>query len=123
MCADPRRLPFEAIDDTGQHIGIVAEIMTSVGKRIGVPLTLVPTTTREQSLEAVTRGDCDIIAAISKTDDTSGSILFTTPYFDSVSVMVTREEESYIAIINSLSGKKVAVVEGNPILQLKFPRN
>jgi len=117
MCADPRRLPFEAIDGTGQHIGIVAEIMTSVGKRIGVPLTLVPTTTRKQSLEGVTRGDCDIIAAISKTDDTSGSILLSKSYFDSVSVMVTRDEVSYIAKINSLSGKKVAVVEGNPILQ------
>ncbi|MFN2354172.1 MAG: transporter substrate-binding domain-containing protein [Desulfopila sp.] len=117
MCADPQRLPFEAIDDTGQHIGIVADIMTSVGKRIGVPLTLVPTATRKQSLEAVTRGDCDIIAAINTTDDTSGSILLSKPYFDSVSVMVSRDEESYIAKINSLSGKKVAVVEGNPIIQ------
>lgn len=117
MCADPRRLPFEGIDDNGRHIGIVAEIMTSIGKRIGVPLSLVPTTTKEQSIEAVTRGDCDIIAAISKTDDTDGSVLLSTPYFDSVNVMVTRDGESYIAKINSLSGKKVAVVEGNPIVE------
>lgn len=117
MCAHPKWLPFEGIGQDGEHTGIVAEIMDTVSGMIGVPITLVPTRSWKESLELFKRGKCDILPCLHKTPAKVTSLIFSQPYFNSVNVMVARDGEPYIPNMKVLAGKKVAVVQGNPIIE------
>jgi len=117
MCAHPGLLPFDGVDSQGRHTGIVADIMGMVSERIGVPITLVPTGSWEESLQVVGNGTCDILSCVHKSPGNVDPLVYSEPYFDSVSVIVARDGEPYIQDMKVLSGKKAAVVQGNPITQ------
>ena len=50
MCIDPNWMPYEKIEND-HHIGMTKDYMDIVSSRLGIPVTLVPTTTWGQSLE------------------------------------------------------------------------
>lgn len=116
MCAHPDWLPFEGIDGQGRHTGIVAEIMTALTQKIGVDFNLVLTTTWRESLEGVKNGRCDIISSVNTENENLQELLFTKPYFESVNVVISRDEQPYIPKLSLLAGKSVAVAEGNHII-------
>ncbi|MDJ0623134.1 MAG: transporter substrate-binding domain-containing protein [Desulfocapsaceae bacterium] len=116
MCANPSWLPFEGIDERGNHIGIVAEIMSALTQKIGVDFNFVQTATWKESLEGVKNGRCDIVSSINTTNGKLQELLFTKPYFESVNVVISRDEQPYIPKLSILAGKSVAVAEGNHII-------
>ena len=115
MSIHPNRLPFEALNKNGEHIGIVADIIDVVSERIGVPIRLFPTQTWKESLTAVKNGKSDILTCVHKNPDQMESVIFSKPYFSSVSVIAARDDHPYISDMNVLEGKKVAVPKENPI--------
>lgn len=117
MCVHPGWLPFEGVDSEDRHTGIVADIMALVSDRIGIPVKKVPTRSWEESLQAARDGTCDILSCVQTTSRKMDSLVFSRPYFDSVNVIVTRDEEPYIPEMNALAGKRVAVVQDNSILE------
>lgn len=117
MCAHPKWLPFEGIGQGGGHTGIVSDIMAMMSDMLGVPISLVPTRTWEESLELARNGECDILSCVHTPPEKMESLIFSEPYFNSVSVMVAREGEPYIPDMKVLSGRKVAVVQENSIIE------
>lgn len=116
LCPHPQWMPFEGRNQEGEYIGIFSDIMQSVASRIGVPVVAMPAMSWEESVEAFQDGRCDMLSSVTKVSDKLHDVVFTRPYFESVSVMVARDESPYISGLKALAGKRVAVAENNSIV-------
>lgn len=124
MCVNTDWMPFERINAQGQPEGIAAEIIKEISDKIGVPVRVVPSKGWQESRRLLKTGKCDILSCVQKTPAKSEHLLFSKPYIDSVSVMVTRSEVPYISKLDSLAGKQVGIVRNNPIsgyIQNSYP--
>ncbi|MFW5450285.1 MAG: EAL domain-containing protein [Methylophagaceae bacterium] len=106
---DPHWLPYEAFDENGDYIGIVAEHIKLIENHSGIKFNIVPTSTWQESVQKVRSGEVDII---SETTDSvlSEKLSFTKPYHFSPIVMVMRKEQDYIDGIKQIKNKKIALV-------------
>jgi len=109
ICVDPSWQPLDFIDREGHHSGLSADLVNAIARRLDVSLQLVATTTWEQSLQTIRRGDCDIIPLMNETDEAGKYLDFTQPYFNFATVIVTRKDASFIGDYTELYGKTVAL--------------
>ena len=125
----PSWLPFEALDAGGgaedTYRGISADIVQLLEKRIGVPIRVLPTTSWKESLAAMKEGRCDLLSSVCQSSREESDFAFSKPYIESVNVMVARDDQPYIPDLHALEGKRLCVVQGNPVvkyLEERFPR-
>ena len=125
ICVHPSWLPFEEIDENKDYRGITADIMELLENRIGVPIRVMPTKSWQQSLDAMEKGQCDLLSGVSKSSQQERGFVVSKPYIDSVTVMVARNGQPYIPDLHALEGKKIGIARGNPVgnyLQKRFPQ-
>ena len=112
MCVDPDWMPYERIDEQGKHVGIAADFMSEFQKGIPVPIELVQTKSWQESLEAAKSRQCDILALLNESPQRREFLNFTDPYLTDSVVIVARNGVFYLDGLESLSGRKLGIVEG-----------
>ncbi|MBF0423831.1 MAG: ABC transporter substrate-binding protein, partial [Magnetococcales bacterium] len=125
FCADPHWLPFEGIGPQGEYTGIVADFITLVAERVGIPFTLFPTRTWQASIEAVKKGDCDLLTATGITEERKKFLNFSIPYFSFPMVIAVSEEQAFIADMNDVGVRTVGLVRGyahEELIREKYPQ-
>jgi|GEM_PF-199492 len=123
MCIDPSWMPFEGIKD-GKHIGMSADYFALLQKKLPIPVQLVPTETWEESMEYAKARKCDILSLAMPTPEREKHFTFTDPYLKIPLVLATKVDAPFIANIESLVGKRVAIAKGYAFLELfraKYP--
>ncbi|MCD4756668.1 MAG: ABC transporter substrate-binding protein, partial [Arcobacteraceae bacterium] len=123
MCVDPNWMPLEKIED-GKHIGLAADIMDLVSKRIDTPIKLVPTQSWSQTLNSVKSRKCDILALAEKTPSRENYLNFTTPYIKVPLVIATKKGQLFIDNLNTIIKKPLGIVKNYSIYELlkeKYP--
>jgi len=121
MCVDPDWMPYERLNENGEHEGMVADFMKIFAKRIGEKIELVPTKTWGESLEYAKSRKCDILSAANATPQRKKYMNFTLPYLVFPNVIATKNEELFIADIGDVIDRKFAAVKGYAnIEQLKI---
>ena len=115
MCVDPDWAPFERIDQSGQHVGIAADLVQLVAQRVGLKVELYPTQTWEDSLAASKAGRCQLMSFLNQTPARDQWLNFTAPIFFDPNIVVTREEHPYIGDLKGLSGQTVALPRGTMV--------
>ncbi|PUE63432.1 hypothetical protein B0174_11360 [Arcobacter caeni] len=124
MCVLPNWLPFEQIDENGNHKGIGADIMKLISTYINKPIKLIPTDKWEQSLENIKIRKCDILPIAVNLPSRRDSMNFTKPYFLEPFVIATKTDKLFIKDSTSLSDKKIGIQKDysfKEILQEKNP--
>ncbi|EFL52276.1 putative CheA signal transduction histidine kinase [Solidesulfovibrio fructosivorans JJ]] len=124
FCVDPDWPPVERIDENGRYVGIGADFLHLMEKRLGVPMVLVPTASWSQSLAAVKQRRCDFLPAAGDTNNRRRFLRFTSPYLRFPMVVVTQAKAPFIEDPASLTGKSLGVVNGYAsldILRAKYP--
>lgn len=124
MCVAPDWMPYEGIDNQGQHIGIAAEVMDLLSVYLGKPFKLIETTHWSESLQAVKERRCDILSAAANTQERRQFLNFTKNYLSFPNVIITRKQHSFINHISELNGRRVGVVKNYyqaGVLQSDFP--
>ena len=122
----PDRLyePVEFVEND-EHSGLTGDYFELLAKKLGVEFVLSSKETWSESLEALTRGDIDVLPAIQKTPEREKRLQFTSPYLDLNTVVITSNVNRDETVrITDLNGKKVAVVEGyfwNELLPIDYP--
>jgi len=108
---DPDWLPYEAFDDKGEYIGIVADHLKLIEKHSGIKFNIVASKTWQESVEKVRDGKIDII---SETVDSSLSdiMAFTKPYLSSPIIIVMNDKQAYVNNIAQIADKKIALIKG-----------
>jgi diguanylate cyclase (GGDEF)-like protein len=115
MCVDPDWVPFEHINEQGQHVGIAADLVQLVAQRVGLKIELYRVKTWEESLAASKAGKCQIISFLNQTPARDQWLVFTDPIFFDPNIVVTREEHPYIGDLKGLANETVALPRGTMV--------
>ena len=116
--------PFEFTDDQGNYVGITSEYVNWLNQTLGIKMNPLTGLSWSEVLQAVQRGDIDLIPAIVKTKEREEHLIFTRPYLKVPLVVITRNDADYLESLDKLAGKKVAVIRGfltRTILENKHP--
>lgn len=125
MCVDPDWEPFERIDEQGRHVGISADLIQLVAKRVGLTIVLLPVRTWEESLAASKAGRCQIMSFLNQTPQRDVWLDFTAPILSDPNVIITREEQPDIGNLAGLDGKTVALPAGTMVeerIRKRYPQ-
>ncbi|MBF0446025.1 MAG: PAS domain S-box protein, partial [Magnetococcales bacterium] len=112
MCIDPDWMPYERIDDSGQHVGMSADYMKIFSARIGIPLQLLPTVSWSESLEFAKARRCDILSLLNESPDRRKFLNFTPPYVESPIVLVTRDDVTYLEGLPAIGKRTLSTPKG-----------
>jgi len=107
---DPDWLPYEAFDDKGEYIGIVADHLKLIEKHSGIRFNIVATKTWQESVAKVRDGKIDIISETVNSSLTD-IMVFTKPYLSSPIVIVMNDKQAYVNNIAQISDKKIALIK------------
>ena len=100
--------PFEYLNAQGQYVGINAELIESLAKRIGIELELVHRPWVELEL-MLREKELDICPGIVRTPERENYLLFTNWTFSVPYAIVVRNDEEPITELEQLRGKTVSV--------------
>ncbi|MBQ5777568.1 MAG: basic amino acid ABC transporter substrate-binding protein [Oscillospiraceae bacterium] len=103
--------PYEFMDENNNVVGIDAEIAAAVAEKLGMKLE-IKDMAFESLITAVSSGAVDIVlAGMTVTEERKESVNFTDSYATGVQVVIVTED-SAIATIDDLAGKKIGVQTG-----------
>lgn len=112
LCADPDWVPFESINERGEHHGIAADLLKLVSERTGVKFRLVLTKSWEESLDYSKAGKCQALSFLNETPKRKEWLVFSEPIFTDVNVFITREEHPFISDPGALTGETLVLPKG-----------
>ena len=103
--------PYEMVDEAGNIIGIDAEIAAAVAEKIGMKLE-IKDMAFDSLITAVSSGAIDVVlAGMTVTPERAESVNFSDSYATGIQVVIVTED-SAIASIEDLAGKKIGVQSG-----------
>lgn len=108
---DPRFEPIEFIDGQGNYSGIAADYVKLLSEKLGISVQVVADLNWSQALELAKKGEIDIFAAITPTQNRERYLHFTKPYFKYPLVIYTRSDFPIIAGLKSLPHNKITAVK------------
>lgn len=97
VCVDPDWIPFEWINEQGNHQGISADLLKLVSERTGIQFALVKTTTWDESINLSQAGKCQVLSFLNRTSEREKWLIFSDTLLSDPSVFITREEHAFIA--------------------------
>ena len=123
FAGDPNWLPYEAIDEHGEYVGIVADHLKLIESQLGIEFELVPTSDWSESVALAKRGDIDVL---SETDNSvlTGILDFSDAYLSSPVVIVMSDAQDYVESLEQIADKRVAVIRQYgylPDIQQAYP--
>jgi len=123
MCVIPDVMPYSKIKDD-KYIGMGADIIELISKKIDTDFVLVPTKSWAKSLEYAKQRKCDILPVAAKTPSREKYLNFTKGILHAPLVIATRNDEIYIPDITNILDKKLGVSKGHSyieMLKLSYP--
>lgn len=123
FAGDPNWLPYEGFDQQGNYIGIVAEYLQHIEKRLGISIQRVKTKSWTETVNMASRGDIDII---SETVDSplNAQFNFSRTFLNSPVVMIMRDSQTYVENIHQISDKTIALISQygyTPTIMKEYP--
>lgn len=118
LCIDPDWAPYEWLDEQGRHRGIAADLTRLIAARAGLRLSIVQSTSWDESLSLARTGKCDALSFLNETPERAGWLSFTRPYFFDRNVIITRAEHPDIASLADLpAGTMIALPTATSIIE------
>ena len=112
MAGDNNFPPFEFVSPSGEYKGFNVDIMRAVALELGLDLELVPMPW-SRVRDALESGAVDAIQGMKYSPERDRYLDFTAPYFRSAQVIFVRADNISVSGLESLSGLRVAVQEGD----------
>ena len=123
MCVLPDVLPLSSVEN-GKFIGMSADYIKLISKKIDTRFTLVPTQDWSESLAFVKQRKCDILPLAQETPSRKEYLDFSYTTFSTPLVIVTLKNKAFISDISSIIDKKIGFAKGHSHLELiqkKYP--
>ncbi|GAB7078423.1 transporter substrate-binding domain-containing protein [Megalodesulfovibrio paquesii] len=121
---DPAWLPFEALGATGEYMGVVSEYVHWVSERLNATMAPEPGLSWTEVIRKARDGELDVLPGLTRTPQREQFLRFTQPYLSMPMILVTKEQAPFIAGLEDLAGRRVAVVEGyatHELLETSYP--
>lgn len=103
-------MPFEFVDEkTGELLGFDMELIRAIAAELGMEIK-IDNISWDGLIPALLNNNYDVaIAGITITEERTQSVNFSTPYFESVLTIVTKNNATDITSLDDLKGKIAAV--------------
>jgi len=112
FAVNPDWEPFDMIVN-GIHSGIAADLINLIFQRLGITTELVITSNWQESLEVGKEGKVHFLAFLNRSLQREEWLLFTEPYFNDPTAIITRDEHNYVTSLAELEGKTVVLPDGS----------
>ena len=122
---DPNWLPYEAFDENGNYIGIVAEHLKIISEETGLIFKMSPSNSWTESVNNAKSKEVDVLSEIDDSDLKS-HLDFTDPYISNPIIIVMRNDENYVENIELIKNKKIALIKDygyDSKIRKKSPKN
>ena len=123
-CINPNGLPFEGLNDKGEHIGISSDYYKLFEKILSAKFELIKTESWSQSINYIKEKKCDMLALGMETPQRKEFLNFTSNYLEVPLVVATRVNVPFINEIMDLEGKEIGIIKDDAfvkILREKYP--
>lgn len=104
--------PFEAWQTNNQAVGIAPDFLAAMAQNLGLQFQQVPLPSWPEAVEAVKKGECDILAVIRPTEERKAFLQFTEPWVNVQNVLFINLDGAVITGLSDLNQRRVAVVRG-----------
>ncbi|MBB5020918.1 ATP-binding protein [Desulfurispira natronophila] len=115
VAPDPDWPPFEYMDEDGNFLGIAADLLALLEKRLKIEFTYVIPRDWEEALELSQSSEVLILPFLNQTPAREEWLTFTKPLLVDPNVFVTREEHPFIVDATTLTGETIVLPPGTSI--------
>lgn len=115
---DPSWLPFEAVGQDDEYVGISSDYVKLLGQKLGVHMNPKEGLSWTEVMEQAKDRQIDVLPCVSVTPERRKYLAFTRPYISFTNVVLTRADLPFISGLKSLKGKKLAVTKGYAIAEI-----
>ena len=112
LAPDPEFLPIEYIDENGEYVGIAADFVALVEKKLEIKITILRCKTWDEVLERSKAREVDMWGAATPTPQRREYMLFTKPFIELPAVILVRKAIDKSLTIENLKKLNVAVISG-----------
>ncbi len=106
--AHKKWIPYDYEDDFGNYSGIAADILKIISKKSGLKFDVVPDKW-EETLHKFATHELDGLTAVIENKDEKADFLYTVPYIESPTVVVTQYRRDDISDVNDLKNKTIVI--------------
>jgi two-component system, NarL family, sensor histidine kinase EvgS len=110
--SDPDYPPIEFIDSKGNHDGMAKDIITLLGKKMGLRFNFVAAKTWTEVLEMGQKRHVDIWSSAAPTPQRREYMNFTRPYITLPAVIIVKADDKEVQTLDTMGGKKIAITSG-----------
>lgn len=125
VCVDPDRLPFDGVDENGQHAGLSKDYFDIFSTMLGVEMMVPNVQDWNDLISKAKSRECDVVSQINASDKRKTFLDFTTPYFYLPLAVVTRYDRIFVEESLEGAGTQFAVIKGDIAidkLKQRYPR-
>jgi serine phosphatase RsbU (regulator of sigma subunit) len=109
---DPEWMPYEFVNDKGEHDGITKAIIQKVHERSGLNLKPYPGLTWSTSVDALKSDHVQLLACLGITDEREEFMSFTSNYLSSPFVIINAKDGKFVGGIEDIQDLRVALPKG-----------
>lgn len=126
---DPAWLPFEGYNDKGEYVGIVADHLSLIEKKLGVFFTKHQAKSWDQALMDILENDknnIDVLTSSISNQKLYHDFVPVQPFITNPVVIVQTEQDSFVSSLDELSSERIAVVHNASYLTefaLRYPNH
>ena len=121
---DPQWAPFEYFDATKTYSGISSGYVKKINEELGLNMHPLHGLSWSEIMEKAEAGEVDLLPCIMESSERSKFLNFTKPYTSLPMVILSRDDTPFIASIDELADKSVAVIKGSvteELLNIDYP--
>ncbi|MEQ1529613.1 MAG: ABC transporter substrate-binding protein, partial [Methylococcales bacterium] len=122
---DSQFIPYEWLNTRGNYVGLSADYMAQIEKRLGVKFEIVKDKSWAETLEMAQKGQLDMLANANKTEEREKFLYFTEPYLNIPIIIIDNGLNGFVGTLNRLEGKRVAIERSyymQELLEIEHPK-
>ncbi|NOQ15683.1 MAG: EAL domain-containing protein [Methyloprofundus sp.] len=119
-----QRLPYESFDKNDAYMGIVADYLALIKKRLGISIETFQSKNRPELINMAKQGGVDIISDTIGSE-LEGELVYTQAFHSSPIVIVMHKDESFVENISQISHKRIVLIKERPYskrIMNKYPK-
>ena len=124
LCSDPDWMPYEGINEQGQHTGIMSDFHLLWSQMLDKPVVLQVTESWQQSLRFMQDKKCDVLSSAQELPSRRHYLRVTEPFIDYPFAVATQPDQPFIINLSPLMTEQFAMVRGYAavdIIRQRYP--
>jgi len=115
-CIHPDWMPLEGLAEDGKHQGASATLLDIFSHRAGITFTHYPTGSWQESLHALSQGQCELMPMVGRSIELTEGLTLTSSFYTLPSIVLGRLEAPFISSLRELEQRPVGIVKNSPLL-------